>query len=372
MFYGTIAILLLAVVLFASSSSKDEGLITDPTPKVTTSNSPANNPVTGTNTPRPNIVGPGMNFDTMRAPEGFRPPSTQPMVDWQNAYLNLHKQADTYWVTGHERSEVIEQMKIESTKVKEHGDRLRDLLIRYKDTNDLSRRIYGEFNDFRIMIFANGSSRSLTLATSTKELKPFDPSQIEICYIPASQVNHASLFPNNCYYRKEWSAVMMRAINMPEEMMIAIFYHELGHALRHRVDKAPSATAPPHTDEYIREEVEMHMLELEVMDAATNGAFTDLLDNIIDRTWPNPPGYFSPRIYATVNNVTAQDLVAYDRMFKLASAGQSMISVATFQFKLSLLFRITDRFAPPENRKEVKINLYRWVTGTPRQPPQRR
>jgi hypothetical protein len=259
----------------------------------------------------------------------------------------------------------------EITAINSWSHRLRGLLDRYKDVSPLSRRIHGQYRNFLPSKFVNGISQSLMnqprqadgselTAEQLVALFHAQSNQLEVCLMTPAQRNHPDLLPNSLYYRKEWGSVMADSLQWSDAFLAAITYHEFGHALRHRVDAAPSATAPGNSDLWISEEVEMHELEYQVLDMAVQGRFSQQLDRIIDRV---PESDVTLEFYRSVADaISAQDWQDFDNLFGLRSAGPKMTSIHCAQFLISLGFRCIERLFPEQERRNRQIEYYRFVT----------
>src|SRR3989338_6200802 len=131
----------------------------------------------------------------------------------------------------------------------------------------------------------------------------------------------------------------------------------MGHALGHLIDHSASSTAPMKSDVWCSEEVTMHELEHQVLDAAAGGKLTALIDGIIGRTAATR--HPVARIEATFASVTDADLEAYDDLFGIRKAGTETSGIYLAQFLASLGLRLADRLYPEDERQPAKIALYR-------------
>lgn len=271
------------------------------------------------------------------------------------SYIARHQQPDKAWLTG--REDMFQEM----TLIHSWANRLREQMDRYKDVSPLARRVH-HFRGFRVSKFTNGVSHSLIPPLPDADIEAMlirEAGQLEVCMMTPVQRNHPSLLPNSLYYRSEWGAVMVDSVQWTDTFLAALAYHEMGHALRHQVDRAPSATAPGDSDLWIGEEVEMHELEHQVLDAAVQGRFNQLLDGIIDRT----PAAATPVLEyrALADTISREDWQAFDNLFGLQGAGKRTTSIHCAQFLISLGFRYIERNTPEADRRRRQIEFYRFM-----------
>lgn len=270
-------------------------------------------------------------------------------------YISRHRQPDQSWLTG--REDPVQEI----AAINSWSGRVGALLDQHRSVSNLTGRIHQHFRDFRVSKFANGVSHSIVIPMPGVDVEAIlmrEATQFEVCVITPSQRGHPSLLPNCLYYRQDWRAVMADSVVWTDAFLAALMYHELGHALRHCVDRAASATAPDKSDAWIGEEVEMHQLEHQILDVAVQGRFTLLLDGIIDRL---PQGEPSPEFYqAMADEVTVEDWQAYDALFGLQGAGVRMTSIHTAQFMISLGFRLIERRFP-QTKTQNQIDYYRFM-----------
>jgi hypothetical protein len=275
-----------------------------------------------------------------------------------NEYIRRHNMPDRAWLTGRE------DIGQEIVALQSFTTRLGGLLDRYKDVSPLSRRIHGEFRQFRVSKFTNGVSYDPMPPPPDGNIEAMMLSHmmmLEVCILPPAQRNHPMLLPNSMYYYQQWQAVMVDSLEWTDEFLAAIAYHEFGHALRHRIDRAPSSTAAGNSDLWISEEVEMHELEMHVLDASVQGRFNPLLDNIIARVGDRGA---SPETYQELADaITIEDWQAFDALFGIQPAGPRTNSLHAAQFVISLGFRFIERTGSPADRRALQTGYYRFVMG---------
>ena len=140
----------------------------------------------------------------------------------------------------------------------------------------------------------------------------------------------------------------------PDVFLAAVLYHEMGHALFDKRGTA-SSSAPALSDYWVNEEVVMHELEGQVLDAASEGKLARLYDAILART--PPPASFQDIIGA----ITDDDLLEFDRIFGLEQEPERLASIYLAAFEIGLLFRAVDEFCPEAVRLHKKVTAYRWA-----------
>lgn len=144
-------------------------------------------------------------------------------------------------------------------------------------------------------------------------------------------------------YQRGRGLVLAPAMSCPDIVLAASFYHELGHLLYDL--EGLSGVRPPRlpvgSQEYFEEEVEMTELTGQIMDTAVNGQFTQLLDQIIDRSGANTN---NPKYTLLHQSVTDADLKKYEDLFVAAGVGEIIANSLLSQFQLMLDFRFIDRF----------------------------
>lgn len=277
-----------------------------------------------------------------------------------NAYLTEHsKFQDKFWLTGEvDHNNPMPHVE----RVAKWSNNLRQQMERFGSLNDLTKRIMQHFMDFRttMAVGVGQGEASMDIMVGAKKDLQKDMEKIqqmlEVCAVPQNRWD-MDRYPSPVFYFSSWRAVKVVAVEMPTLYQIALFYHELGHALRDRVDNAPSAHAPAKSDLWIEEEVEMHELESAILNQGTNGQFFDLYKKIRART---KNGDMNDVIKAT----TTEDLNEYDQLFEIEHAGPAMSSIYIAQFFLGLGFYTLDenhRNRTPKERLISKIGFYRFA-----------
>lgn len=277
--------------------------------------------------------------------------SEKKVLSVDKLYFAKHNTPDVFWLKGDEDSSEVRLLTLQ------WKDRIRTLMSKYKDISPLSQRIWKEFESFRVSMFFQGSSREFLVGKISDY--PNYPNILEVCVVPQNEMNHPTLLSSTLYYRKEWGAVMVRAIDFSDEFYAAWMYHEMGHALRARVDKVNDR---PRSDDWVWEEIEMHELESQILNEMSQGSFNKLQDRIIDRV--ESKGFTSAHAASVASkSMTQEDLDVFDRMFHLEGIGKKASSIALGQLMLSIRFRYIDLQSPVNERRNRKIQAYRRMVN---------
>jgi hypothetical protein len=244
----------------------------------------------------------------------------------------------------------------EAISQRKRGDQLvARCLARYRNVSTLSKRIADKFLRHESVIYAAGGYYYSYYDQDEGELLPEDDSGlIKIMYVP--EEGFSRNFPAMLFYDQNNQMLVMAAIEWPtEDVFAAMLYHELGHALRHRVDKAPSATAPPNSVEYRLEEIEMHWLEAQILDKASGGDYFAYLDSIV---------FGHPEAKSASELIQTMRLKDYRKLDEIVGAKDASFHVAGILFpehNLALGIRYIQK-NPGKNQDKQYADLYRWVT----------
>ena len=258
------------------------------------------------------------------APEPARvvaPTAFMHMRSFTGPYMQHHsRHQDQFWLFGNE--DVETQMHV----VHAFTRRTRGLMEETKDADPRAAELWDLFDDFYVTQFHNGTS----FRTFAGEPDPFEERGLEVSTVPFIQLQrYPHMFPSLLYYRKSWGAVMVVGIEVPDAFLPALMFHEMWHAKKHR-DGAESATAHPASDSFIWEEIEAHEIELNVMDAVTDGKVRALFEDIRSRALkPDDPE-------SVALAVDHADFVEYDRITGVTNAGKAMAGVYLAQFWIGL------------------------------------
>lgn len=220
----------------------------------------------------------------------------------------------------------------------------------YSSVNPLTMEIAAQFPNLKRMIYLrNGNVVQPGLTEEEIEKAGF-----KLLFLPGDQLM-GDEHPSSVYYEHRFGAVMIAALRWPEPVIAGLAFHELGHALRHS-QGATSATAPANSDWFIAEEVEMHELETEVLDAATAKGYTKWLDKVLAR---NPD--VSP--LSLMYRVTMAEWQELDTLLRSNRCGRYVASHVISQATVALAFRSIDQRSAGSAREKIKA--YRQITREP-------
>lgn len=264
-------------------------------------------------------------------------------------YYTQHNFPDQLWLNGAE--EIDEHI----SKVFAFSERLKGLIQKYAGTTETTGAIAKEFSDFNVSEYINGAPKMLFKSTQMDAEKVRAEMErrsklLELCMMTQDDPST----PSPLYYNKDWKAMMAPAIKMPDAWLAALSFHELGHALTDRRGEK-SASSPEQSEEFVREEVKMHMTEQAVLDRAVSGRLTNLFDRILTRA-----GNADPKLVWLATTTT--DLDQFDEILKTRSAGYTMSSIYMAQFLTALSFYAIDQMAVDKDQKmKAKIEAYRLL-----------
>lgn len=262
------------------------------------------------------------------------------------------KPADQWWLptlppidSADDRTKVVALMEAQSEWV-------RRILQRYAGVSGLAQAIVDQFPSLWVSYDAGGFTQ--TVVRSATEPRP--EVTLEACFIP--QDTHERLeHPAHFYYRPEWEALMLAALDVPDGAYAGILLHELTHALRHRQGMLSPTTSVAH-EAYVAGEVEAHELESAVFDAVSGGAFTAALDAVIDRA----PAAADCR--AVVLTLQRDDLRRLDAAIGATPAGVTITRTLATHYVYALGSRFISRRTDPSQHTPQRIALYRWIRET--------
>jgi hypothetical protein len=250
-----------------------------------------------------------------------------------------------WWLQTYKMANFEDQFsKMESEKNKVSG-----LLQKYRDTNELTQKIYKRFDKLELSIFQNGISQILKRGKVGEDLNL----GLEVCFIPKDQIHYNH--PNSLYFKQQWNALMIYAFKFPDLFYAAVLYHELGHALYFDEGK-PSATAPMFSRLYLDEEVDMTELESEILNVGSGGEYYSTIDALLEE-------YVSVDDFRELfSKVTVEDLIRIDRSLGLKRTSKEVRSNLGCQHFLALGFRYIDSLnLSEEEKRQRKIDLMSWV-----------
>ena len=231
---------------------------------------------------------------------------------------------------------------------------IKKIIAQYKDDSPLVKRIADNFDIDMVSIYYHGVSKSVMIGQAGS----FEPSSrsLEVCFIPRNQYLSAT-FPSGLYYWQDWQAIMIAGIDWSPGIFEAVFLHEMGHAIRHRVDHDPSATAAPGTDLYISEEVAMYELEQQILDVYSSGAFTAAIDQLLADGKTKDYKKF-------IRQLSPQDLFLLDKALGFENISRFEASYIAPEYLFAIGFRLIDQTTSDSKlAHQQKVQYYRWLTS---------
>jgi len=231
---------------------------------------------------------------------------------------------------------------------------VRSAIDEFQTTSPLAQRIAESFSIDLVSFFNGGMSQALLLG-GTESFQP-SPKSLEVCFIPQSQFDRYA-FPSGLYYRQDWGTVMILGINWSPGLFEAVLFHELGHALYDRVDNASSASASPGTDLYLSEEVIMSVLEQEVLNAYSKGAFYRAIDQILVK-------HQSRNYQELAYSLSGDDLRLLDQALGFQNISQFEANYLAPEYLFAVCFRLVDKTVlDPNDAHSEKVRCYLWATS---------
>lgn len=275
--------------------------------------------------------------------------STSLLKSVLNQYLSGHQVPSVWWLkdsSTDQLGKVAEQIAIRQALI---GRTLK----RYRYTSPLTKKIADKFSNFVVTLVQNGHTVSVTPGHSSEFASRIERGDLEICFVPQTEKDQ---HPSSLYYREEWEAVSIYGIDWPEKVFPGLLYHEMGHGLASKEGWA-SASASPGSEAYIREEVQMHALEDQIMNLASGGSYHAALDKIIQRV--RPKGW-----QEAVQGLTLADLRTLDTVLGCSKAGSEIASIICAQYMLSLGMWYIETGPKPQDKTQEQIVLYSYLTET--------
>lgn len=269
------------------------------------------------------------------------------------------RQPDRWWMNTPPQMPTTDESRKLAQQTFDYNERIKRLLAAYRHVSPLADEIAQTFQNRTVSIFTNGVSMSLFFKENSDSTEYNIESDIEVCFVPQDQtklLKQGSEF----FFRRNWNALMLPAVEYPDAVLSGLLFHELGHALRYR-QGAPSSNATTLSDSYIEEEVEMHELEMEIFDKASGGAFIGYIDSIITREKQK-----LKTARDAILCVGKEDLRHLDSILGAKQSGPVVSNVLTAQYNISVGLRYLERRQQNVTMGE-KVALYRWLTQSYRE-----
>lgn len=247
---------------------------------------------------------------------------------------------DRWWI------EVRPEINAETyNTLEQYATRMHKLIGTYKDTTPETRALAERFQKVLTSVWVDGQPRILRKRGSPDE-GPYTNSVL-VCFVAERDAELQGLFMP--IWHSGLGVMTLPTIEIPDPFLVAILYHELGHAKRHnRVDGGP--VGPPGSAEYIGEEVEMHELEGKVLNAVSGGKYHQLLDRITQR-FASAKGF-----EGAMAMITRADCQEIDRMFGCTDT-QLPSNILMTQAVMEIGFRYCNTHSLGMQKK---VEVYRW------------
>ncbi len=224
-----------------------------------------------------------------------------------------------------------------------------DAMHKFRDLSPQTRELAGLLPRVVPMVALAGGSAECLLRGEKDGLLP--AGAIEFCYIPRDFVGeHAYRF----YCRHDWPAVIAVALDYPQLVAAALFFHELGH-LASKFDWHISSLEAELNPKVLSEEVRLYELETLIFDAGTGGSFSRFLDEVLAR---EPISSKREAVLA----LTASDMKHLDQLLAAGDSGYLMGAILAFRYQMAIGLRYL-RVAGVGDFDSEALALYRWIAG---------
>lgn len=285
----------------------------------------------------------GISQDTQR-----KVPSTAsiaPIRSWADVqtvvdnYVQSHKKYRTQILL----KESMLDSKFKTMPTLESFERVTNLLKqKYADTNEHTKRINQQFKELRVGIYSKEYASFPRSDNSGNHIQ-------RIALVIWEERNHPKYGKVNFLYENQVDVVFISALRYPEPLLAARLYHELGHAHKDRF-------AFETKNSVAAEEVEMHTIEGEVLNRATNSQFSALVNRVIDRI-PMPPSFEQWRD-KVITHITREDLEQLDKITGTDHLSYRVAKSSIAAFLIHLGFQMIERFFPAQEQLQQKERYY--------------
>jgi len=166
---------------------------------------------------------------------------------------------------------------------------------------------------------------------------------------------HSRRVPAACFYDRKLNALVISGIQWPSNALEGIVMHEAGHMLRAK-QGAASSRSPDHSDLYIKEELDMHLLEAEIFDSLSEGDYLRTVAEISAR-WPEDVNWTEALL-----QVRPEDLHDLDQTIECNDCPILVAGLLAVQHIFTVGSHQIDRMnLSPEEAERERIALYRFI-----------
>jgi hypothetical protein len=175
-------------------------------------------------------------------------------------------------------------------------------------------------------IFENGLTRFVTTDVNPQE--KIQAGAVEVVFFDRASFDHPIIGHRLLHFQPEYGLIVAALKFGDDSWYDAMIAHELWHAKTFR-EGNPSATAPMLTDSWIKEEMDAHTIENQVLNKRTSGKYQDQINRIVSQNhartlkdllvqlhpeeFSKLDGLFSPAIPEEIDLRTAQYLLDVGR-----------------------------------------------------------
>lgn len=218
-----------------------------------------------------------------------------------------------------------------------------------KSASPHAREVAEAFPRFLVTQFINGGS----IAVKDGDFNQGDLNgAIEVCFIPESEFRRGYM-GSTLFYRGDWNAVMIGAVNWPDTFFRGVLMHELGHALENKRGRRMRNF----TREWFEEEVAMHKLETQVFDHSTAGQYSGKLLQIYKKHQNESS------VIKFMASISANEMLELDEVIGVRDCGNDVRGPACTQHMVSLGFVYIDQKNASASNMDAKVEHYRWIIG---------
>lgn len=232
-------------------------------------------------------------------------------------------------------------------KILAYKEKIKQLMQKYKDTNDNTREIVDKYQD--IQIFVSIGDKIVSIPDET--YKPEEKNYLNIAFIPQKHYNPAIDLAYSSFM-PEFKTVVFAAIDYKSEALWAgLLFHEMTHALNYEKGLTSYKTM---NITMINDEIKAYKAQTQVMNIATSGQYLKILDEIINNVSSEIAGIDKAAL-ATITYQNIQDIVI---TLNQQNAGPEEIKYMFHILEMGLTFRYLDSIDAPPSTKQKYYSWY--------------